>query len=103
NPKAAGHSRDPSAGTLDATKTPQRVTRTQPSGQYALVLDSSTGVPMSTEANKAIVRAFVDAWSTKSFDRFDDLMADGARLTVGGATIDCSGPATRSIAEHWIG
>src|SRR5439155_17408849 len=35
NPKAAGHSRDPSAGTLDATKPPQRVTRTQPSGQYA--------------------------------------------------------------------
>jgi len=58
---------------------------------------------MSTEANKAVVRAFVDAWNTKSFDRFDDLMADDARLTVGGARIDCSGPATRSIAEHWIG
>ena len=27
----------PSAGTLDATKTPQRVTRTQPSGHYACV------------------------------------------------------------------
>ena len=50
-----------------------------------------------------MVRAFVDAWNAKAFDRFDDLMADDARLTVGGATIDCSGPATRSIAEHWIG
>jgi hypothetical protein len=34
--KAAGHSRDQPAGTLDATNQPQRVTRTQPSGHYAL-------------------------------------------------------------------
>ena len=34
NQQAAGHSRDPSAGALDATNKPQRVTRTQPSGQY---------------------------------------------------------------------
>ena len=57
---------------------------------------------MSTDANKAIVRAFVEAWNTKDFDRFDDLMAPDAQLTVGGSTISCSGPATRSIAEHWI-
>src|SRR5689334_25444246 len=33
---AAGHSRDQPGGTLNAMKTPQRVTATQPSGHYAL-------------------------------------------------------------------
>ena len=70
---------------------------------YALVLDlANAGALMSTDANKAIVRAFVEAWNTKDLDRFDDLMAEDAQLTVGGSTISCSGAATRSIAEHWI-
>ena len=56
---------------------------------------------MSTEENKAVVRAFVDAWNDKRFDRFDDLMAAGATLTVSGATISCDPAATRAIAQHW--
>ena len=56
---------------------------------------------MSTEENKAVVRAFVDAWNDRSFDRFDDLMAAGATLTVSGNTISCDPSATRAIAEHW--
>jgi predicted ester cyclase len=57
---------------------------------------------MSTAANKSVVRAFVEAWNARDLDRFDDLMADGCRLTVGGATIGCSPSATRAIAEHWL-
>jgi C-1 hydroxylase len=57
---------------------------------------------MSTESNKAIVRAFVEAWNTKNLDRFDELMAESAQLTVGGSTISCSPTATREIAEHWF-
>jgi steroid delta-isomerase-like uncharacterized protein len=57
---------------------------------------------MSTELNKAVVRAFVETWNTKDFDRFDDLLAEDAVLTVGGSTISCSPAATRAIAEHWI-
>jgi steroid delta-isomerase-like uncharacterized protein len=57
---------------------------------------------MSTATNKAVVRAFVDAWNTKDLDRFDELMAENAQLTVGGSTISCSPVATREIAEHWF-
>jgi predicted ester cyclase len=57
---------------------------------------------MSTAANKSVVRAFVEAWNARDLDRFDDLMADSCRLTVGGATIGCSPSATRAIAEHWL-
>lgn len=57
---------------------------------------------MSTESNKDVVRAFVDAWNTRDLDRFDDLMAESCRLTVGGNTISCSPAATRAIAEHWL-
>jgi steroid delta-isomerase-like uncharacterized protein len=59
-------------------------------------------IEMSTEANKAVVRSFVEAWNTKNLDRFDALMADDATLTVGSSTISCSPTATRAIAEHWI-
>ena len=58
---------------------------------------------MSAEANKAVVRAFIEAWNAKAFDRFDSLMAQDAQLTVGGSTISCSPVATRAIAEHWVG
>jgi C-1 hydroxylase len=56
---------------------------------------------VSAETNKAVVRAFVEAWNTRSFDRFNDLMADDAQLTVSGATISCNPAATRAIAEQW--
>ena len=58
---------------------------------------------MSTEANKAIVHSFIEAWNTKDFDRFETLMAEDARLNVDGHTISCSPAATRAIAEHRIG
>src|SRR5437773_2077526 len=41
----------------------------------------------STEENKSVVRAFVDAWNTKDLDRFDDLLSDNARVTVAGTTM----------------
>jgi predicted ester cyclase len=52
--------------------------------------------------NKAVVRAFVEAWNTRDLDGFDELMAEDARLTVGGATVSCSPGGTRAIAEHWL-
>jgi len=57
---------------------------------------------MSLDENKAVVRSFVSAWNERDFDRFDDLMAEDAALTVGGSTISCSPAATRAIAEHWV-
>ena len=41
----------------------------------------------SVDANKAVVRSFVDAWNSRDFDRFDELMADGAVLHVGGGVV----------------
>jgi C-1 hydroxylase len=55
---------------------------------------------VSADANKAVVRSFIEAWNTKDFDRFDELMAESAHLIVGGSTISCSPAATRAIAEH---
>ena len=57
---------------------------------------------MSAEANKEIVRSFIEAWNSKDFERFDSLMAEDAQLTLGGSTISCSPAATRAIAEHWV-
>jgi C-1 hydroxylase len=57
---------------------------------------------MSLESNKALVRAFVEAWNTKDLDAFGGLMAETAQLTIGGSTISCSPAATREIAEHWF-
>ena len=57
---------------------------------------------MTLESNKAVVRSLVAAWNEQEFDRFDDLMAEDATLTVGGSTISCSPAATGSIAEHWV-
>jgi C-1 hydroxylase len=57
---------------------------------------------MSTiDANKAIVRSFVEAWNTRAFDRFDELMADDAVLHVGGGDLPCDPAGTRAIAEEW--
>lgn len=52
-------------------------------------------------ANKAVVRAFVDAWNTREFDRFDKLMGDHAVLRIGGDVVPCDPAATRAIAEEW--
>jgi predicted ester cyclase len=53
-----------------------------------------------TTENKDIVRSFVDAWNQRGFDRFTDLMAEGATLAVSGATFPCDPAATRAIAEQ---
>jgi predicted ester cyclase len=55
-----------------------------------------------TDANKAVVRAFVEAWNARDLARFDDLMSEACRLTVGAETLSCSPAATRAIAEHWL-
>ena len=41
---------------------------------------------MPAETNKAVVRAFVEAWNTRSFDRFNDLMGDHAVRRAGRTT-----------------
>jgi C-1 hydroxylase len=53
------------------------------------------------EANKALVRSFVEAWNTRDFDRFDALMSAGAVLHIGGGQIRCDPAGTRAIAEEW--
>jgi predicted ester cyclase len=58
-------------------------------------------VAHNPELNKEIVRSFVEAWNERTFDRFDDLMADGATLAVGGVTVPCDPQGTRAIAEEW--
>jgi hypothetical protein len=53
------------------------------------------------EANKALVRSFVEAWNTRDFDRFDVLMGEGAVLHIGGGQVQCDPAGTRAIAEEW--
>ena len=53
------------------------------------------------EANKAVVRSFVEAWNTRDFDRFEKLMADDAVLHVSGGDLSCNPAGTRAIAEEW--
>ncbi|HZO79906.1 MAG TPA: ester cyclase [Solirubrobacteraceae bacterium] len=53
------------------------------------------------EANKALVRSFVEAWNTRDFDRFDALMSEGAMLHIGGGRVPCDAAGTRAIAEEW--
>lgn len=53
------------------------------------------------EANKTLIRAFLDAWNVRDFDRFEDLMADGAVLHIGGMHVPCDPAGTRAIAEEW--
>src|SRR5262249_16905938 len=52
--------------------------------------------------NREVVRSFVDAWNTRDLLRFDDLMAESCRLTVGSAEVSCSPFATRAIVERWL-
>lgn len=53
------------------------------------------------EANKALVRSFIEAWNTRDFDRFDALMGEGALLHIGGGQVLCDPAGTRTIAEEW--
>jgi predicted ester cyclase len=57
---------------------------------------------MSIEANKGVVRAFIEIWNSGDLNQPEDLMADECALTVSGETISC-GPsaATRAIATRW--
>jgi steroid delta-isomerase-like uncharacterized protein len=56
---------------------------------------------VNLEANKALVRSFVEAWNTRDFDRFEALMAEGAVLHIGGGEVRCDPAGTRAIAEEW--
>jgi predicted ester cyclase len=58
-------------------------------------------VPANPETNKEIIRSFVAAWNERDFARFDELMADGATLAVGGVTVPCDPRGTRAIAKEW--
>src|SRR5262245_10798207 len=53
------------------------------------------------DTNKNIVRSFVDAWNTRDFGRFDELMADNAVLAVSGMKVSCNPAGTRAIAVEW--
>jgi hypothetical protein len=50
---------------------------------------SSRVAPVSIEANKAIVRSFIDAWNSRDFERFGELMGDGAVLHIAGGVVPC--------------
>jgi steroid delta-isomerase-like uncharacterized protein len=58
---------------------------------------------VSVEENKAVVRAFIEAWNTRDLEQFDRLMAEECTLIVSGESISCSPSATRAIATRWIG
>jgi predicted ester cyclase len=53
------------------------------------------------DSNKDLVRAFIEAWNDREFDRFDDLMAGTAVLNIGGAAVPCDPAGTRAIAQQW--
>jgi predicted ester cyclase len=55
---------------------------------------------MSIEANKAVIRTFVEAWNSGDLERLGGLMAEDCMLSVGEETISCSPSATRTIAAH---
>jgi steroid delta-isomerase-like uncharacterized protein len=58
-------------------------------------------MPTVLDANKAVVRSFVEAWNSRDFGRFDLLMADGAALHLGAGDVPCDPAGTRAIAEEW--
>ena len=63
---------------------------------------SSTAPPIvDVESNKAIIRAFIDAWNRRDFDQFGSLMGEGAVLHIGGGDVPCDPAGTRAIAEEW--
>ena len=59
-------------------------------------------VPSATlQANKAVVRSLIEAWNTRDFDQFDNLMGKQAVLHVGGGVVPCDPAGTRAIAVEW--
>jgi predicted ester cyclase len=58
-------------------------------------------VAASIGSNKDLVRGFVAAWNDRAFDRFREVMAEGAVLHIGGSDISCDPAATATIAEQW--
>jgi steroid delta-isomerase-like uncharacterized protein len=57
--------------------------------------------PDGRDANKAVIRSFIDAWNSRDFDRFAALMGDHAVLHVGSVDVSCNPAGTRAIAEEW--
>ena len=55
----------------------------------------------TTETNKALIRAFIETWNSRDFDRFDSLMGPDAVLHVAGGDVPCDATGTRAIAEEW--
>ena len=53
------------------------------------------------EANKAVIRSFVDAWNSRDFSRFQALMGQDAMLRIGGGAVPCNPADTRAIAQEW--
>jgi steroid delta-isomerase-like uncharacterized protein len=60
-----------------------------------------TGTQTQAEAGKAVVRSFIDAWNSRDFGRFGDLMAEGAVLRIGGGAVPCDPAGTLAIAQQW--
>jgi C-1 hydroxylase len=58
-------------------------------------------VDIDLDANKAVVRSFVEAWNRRDFDRFDALMGEGAVLHMAAGDLPCDPGGTRAIAEEW--
>jgi steroid delta-isomerase-like uncharacterized protein len=59
------------------------------------------GSESGLDLNKTLVRSFLEAWNTRDFDRFDELMADDAVLHIGGGDVSCNPAGTRAIAVEW--
>jgi len=62
---------------------------------------TGAGAVTQTEAGKAVIRSFVDAWNSRDFGRFGVLMAEGASLRIGGGVVPCDPAGTRAIAQEW--
>jgi predicted ester cyclase len=56
---------------------------------------------MSIEANKAVIRAFVESWNSGDFERLGNLVDEACTLTVSGQTMSMGPSSTRQIAEYW--
>ena len=62
---------------------------------------TDTTAQVDLEANKVLVRSFVEAWNTRDFNRFDTLMDDSAVLHIGRGHVPCDPAGTRKIAQEW--
>jgi steroid delta-isomerase-like uncharacterized protein len=62
---------------------------------------TTTDQTAAAEATKDVVRAFVDTWNDRDFERFADLMGPDAVLHVAGGKVSCNPAGTRAIAAEW--